>query len=313
MKIGIVIDPIESIKAYKDSTVAMIEAALNLGHEVYVTQVNELYIEQGHAYSSLQQVLKADAKASPWFKLAAAKTHALQEINVILMRKDPPFSMDYIYATYILELAEKAGALVINKPSSLRDANEKCFITQFPHCIADTVVTAEPARIKDFVAKHNDVIVKPLDGMGGSSIYRLTQADVNINVILETMTQYGQRHVMAQRYLPEIKQGDKRIILINGEPVPFALARMPLVNETRANMAAGGKGIAQPLSERDRWLCAQIKPKLQSMGLYFVGLDVIGDYITEINVTSPTGIRELNDQCGLDIAGDFIRWLASNF
>ncbi|MDO8954906.1 MAG: glutathione synthase [Gammaproteobacteria bacterium] len=311
MKIGFIIDPIESLTAYKDSTVAMIEAALQRGNQVYVMQANALFIEQGIAFSSMQEVLSADHKKADWYQVDQMITQELSELNALVMRKDPPFNMDYIYVTYILELAEQAGVLVLNKPRSLRDANEKCFINQFPHCIAETLVSSEAARIKPFLAKHGDIILKPLDGMAGASIFRVTQFDHNINVIIETMTLHGQRYIMAQRYLPEVKQGDKRIILINGEPVPFALARMPLPTETRANLAAGGKGVAQALSDRDRWLCEQVKPKLQDMGLYFVGLDVIGDYITEINVTSPTGIRELNEQTGLDIAGNFIDWIES--
>ncbi|MDF2940467.1 MAG: glutathione synthase [Gammaproteobacteria bacterium] len=309
MKVGFVMDPLNQIKAYKDSTVAMIEAALKRGFQVFAMQTNELFIEQAKAFSSMQEILSVDIKSSPWYQLGSSSTQELASLDVILMRKDPPFDMDYIYATYILELAERAGARVINKPQSLRDANEKCFITQFPECIADTLVSADPIRIKQFLEQQQDIIVKPLDGMGGASIFRLTEADHNINVILETMTQFGRRHIMAQRYLPEVKLGDKRILLINGEPVPFALARIPQGKETRANMAAGGKPKAQPLSDRDKWLCEQVGPVLKQKGLYFVGIDVIGDYITEINVTSPTGIKELNEQCNLDIAGDLIDFI----
>jgi glutathione synthase len=208
-------------------------------------------------------------------------------------------------------LAEQAGVKVINKPQSLRDANEKCFIAQFPECIAETLVSSDSVRIKQFLEKQKDIILKPLDGMGGASVFRVTQHDPNLNVILETMTQFGKRHIMAQRYLPQVKMGDKRILLINGEPMPYALARIPQEHETRANMAAGGKAKAQALSDRDKWLCEQVKPVLKAKGLYFVGLDVIGDFITEINVTSPTGIRELNEQCGLDIAGDLMECIAS--
>ncbi|MDF2530224.1 MAG: glutathione synthase [Gammaproteobacteria bacterium] len=311
MKIGFVIDPIESLKAYKDSTVAMIEAALAQGFQVYIMQQNELFIEQGRACSSMQEILAADYQAQPWYQLGNSVKQELSTLNVILMRKDPPFNMDYVYTTYILELAEQAGALIVNKPQSLRDCNEKCFITQFPQCIADTLVSADPIKIKEFLQQQQDIILKPLDGMGGASIFRVNQQDPNINVILETMTLHGKRYIMAQRYLPEVKQGDKRIILINGEPVPYALARIPMAHETRANLAAGGTGKAMPLSDRDKWLCAQIKPVLKQKGLYFVGLDVIGDYITEINVTSPTGIRELNQQCNLDIAGDLMRFISS--
>ncbi|MDF2690380.1 MAG: glutathione synthase [Gammaproteobacteria bacterium] len=311
MKIGFIIDPLDSLKAYKDSSVAMMQAALNLGFQVFVMQSNELFIEQARAFASMQEILVADPKTVPWYQLGNSITQEISMLDAVLMRKDPPFNMDYIYATYILELAERAGCFIINKPQSLRDANEKCFINQFPQCIAETLVSADPIRIKQFLEVQQDIILKPLDGMGGASIFRLTQADSNLNVILETMTQHGQRHVMAQRYLPEVKLGDKRILLINGEPVAFALARIPQAHETRANLAAGGKPKAQPLSARDKWLCEQLKPVLQEKGLYFVGLDVIGDYITEINVTSPTGIRELNEQCKLDIASDLMSFIAS--
>jgi glutathione synthase len=218
------------------------------------------------------------------------------------MRIDPPFDMDYIYSTYVLEQAESDGVLIVNKPQSLRDANEKLFTAWFPQCCSPTLVTSQVQRIRDFLTEHEDIIVKPLDGMGGASIFRLKKNDHNLGVVLETMTNHGKTLTMVQRYLPEIKQGDKRILLINGEPVPFCLARIPAEGETRGNLAAGGRGEGQPLSDRDRWLCEQVAPTLKEKGLIFVGLDVIGDYVTEINVTSPTCIQELDNQFGLNIS-----------
>lgn len=219
------------------------------------------------------------------------------------MRKDPPFDQEYVYATYLLERAEERGAYVINKPQSLRDANEKLFTAWFAHCCADTLVTREPFRIREFLSEHQDIIVKPLDGMGGTGIFRVRADDPNFSVITEIMTQYGSRFVMAQKFLPEIVNGDKRILMVNGEPVPYCLARIPAQGETRGNLAAGGRGEGRALTERDRWLAAQVGPTLREKGLVFVGLDVIGDYLTEINVTSPTCVQELDKQFGLNIAG----------
>ena len=247
-----------------------------------------------------------DAQHFRVFSLSEPERVDLSTMDVIHLRQDPPFDMEYIYTTYLLELAEKAGTLVVNQPRSLRDANEKFFALNFPHCCPPTLVSREPARLKGFLAQHADVVVKPLDGMGGASVFRLRQDDPNLNVILETLTAHGRRLTMAQRYIPEVTAGDKRILLIDGEPVPYALARIPQAGETRANLAAGGRGEGVPLSERDRWICAQVAPTLRAMGLLFVGLDVIGDYLTEINVTSPTCARELDAQFGLDIGGDLM-------
>jgi glutathione synthase len=218
------------------------------------------------------------------------------------MRVDPPFNMNFVYTTYVLEQAESDGVLVVNKPQSLRDANEKLFTAWFPDCCSPTLVTSQTQRIKDFLLEHEDIIVKPLDGMGGASIYRLKKADHNLGVVLETMTNHGKELTMVQRYLPEIKQGDKRILIVNGQPVPYALARIPAEGETRGNLAAGGTGEGRTLTDRDRWLCEQIGPTLVKKGLFFVGLDVIGDYVTEINVTSPTCVQELDNQFGLNIS-----------
>jgi len=248
--------------------------------------------------------VKNDKQA--WFAFDDERELALAELDVLLMRKDPPFDMEYIYTTYLLELAEAAGVLVVNKPASLRDANEKFFALHFPQCCPPTLVARDPARLKTFLNEHHDIVVKPLDGMGGASVFRLRQNDPNLNVILETLTGHGRRSTMAQRYIPEVTAGDKRILLIDGEPVPYALARIPQAGETRANLAAGGRGEGVALGERDRWICAQVAPRLREMGLLFVGLDVIGEYLTEINVTSPTCARELDAQFGLDIGGDLM-------
>ncbi|MGD8785773.1 MAG: glutathione synthase, partial [Thioalkalispiraceae bacterium] len=226
----------------------------------------------------------------------------LAELDVILMRKDPPFNMDYIYSTYLLEAAEQQGTLIVNKPASLRDCNEKLYTLQFPDCIPPTTVSSSANQLKKFIEQQQDTILKPLDGMGGESIFRVKHDDANLNVIIETLTYKGRRMIMAQRFIPEIVQGDKRILLINGEPVPYALARIPGKGETRGNLAVGGRGEGIELSERDRWICQQVGPRLREIGLLFVGLDVIGDYLTEINVTSPTCIRELDTIFELNIS-----------
>jgi glutathione synthase len=241
-----------------------------------------------------------------WYELGETKTVALSELNVVLMRKDPPFDMEYIYSTYLLEQAQSAGVLIVNNPQSLRDANEKLFTAWFPECCPDTLVTRQDTLIRDFYQTHGDIILKPLDGMGGASIFRIKEQDPNLSVIIETLTEHGQKSVMAQRYIPDIVQGDKRILMIDGEPVPFALARIPAEGETRGNIAAGGRAEGRLLTENDRWICQQVGPKLREKGLIFVGLDVIGDYLTEINVTSPTCIRELDRQFGLNIASDLM-------
>lgn len=300
--IAFVIDPIETFHLEKDSTIAMMRAAQKRNWEMSVMQPQDLYVERGVAMAKSQSLTLTNTTPN-WYELSPSKTITLGNLDYIFMRKDPPFDMDFIYSTYILELALQQGAQVINHPQSLRDTNEKMFINWFPQCITDTLVSANITQLKDFLHQQKDVIVKPLDGMGGASIFRLQEDSPNIAVTLDLMTDFGKRLIMAQRYLPEIKQGDKRILLINGEPIPYALARIPAEGETRANLAAGGTGKAVPLTERDHWLCQQVGAVLKYKGLQFVGLDVIGDYITEINVTSPTCIRQLDEQCGLDIAG----------
>jgi glutathione synthase len=245
-----------------------------------------------------------------WYTMAEASDTPLAELDVILMRKDPPFDSNYIYSTYLLERAEQAGTLVVNKPQALRDCNEKIFATQFPQCCPPFLVSSRADKLKAFHKQHGDVIFKPLDGMGGSSIFRLKADDANVSVIIETLTSHGRSPIMAQRYIPEIVKGDKRILLIDGEPVPYALARVPAIGESRGNLAAGGSGIAQPLSDRDKWICEQVRESVREKGLLFVGLDVIGDYLTEINVTSPTCIREINAAFNLDIAGELMNCIA---
>ena len=304
-KLGVVMDPIATITIKKDTTFAMLLAAQAHGWELHYFEQADLYARGNEAFGRTRRLSVKDDKQG-WFAFHGERELPLAELDVILMRKDPPFDMEYIYTTYLLELAEQAGTQVVNRPRSLRDANEKFFALNFPHCCPPTLVSREPARLKAFLGEHADMVVKPLDGMGGASVFRLRQDDPNLNVILETLTAHGRRLTMAQRYLPEVTAGDKRILLIDGEPVPYALARIPQAGETRANLAAGGRGEGVPLSERDRWICAQVAPTLRAMGLLFVGLDVIGDYLTEINVTSPTCARELDAQFGLDIGGDLM-------
>jgi len=301
MKLAVVMDPIESINYKKDSSLAMLLEAQARGYTLYYMQAHDLYL-QGPQARARVQALQVEADAQHWFKLSAQQDMALDEFAVILMRKDPPFDMNYIYATYLLEAAEQAGVLVVNKAQALRDANEKLFALQFPDCIPECMVSSSSVNLKHFISEHQDVILKPLDGMGGKSIFRVKLDDANLNVIIETLTEQ-QRPIMAQRYIPEIAQGDKRILLINGEPIPYALARIPKEGETRANLATGGRGEGIPLSERDRWICQQVGPRLRALGLVFVGIDVIGDYLTEINVTSPTCIRELDSLFELNISG----------
>ena len=303
IKLGIVMDPIESIKAYKDSSLAMLLEAKARGWEIYYMQIGDLYMQSGKAMASCKTMTVFDDK-SHWFEYSSEiQTIELCSLDCILMRKDPPFDMQYIYATYMLEYAENKGCLIVNKPQSLRDANEKMFTLNFEQCIVPTLVTRSTAQIKDFVEQYQDTIIKPLDGMGGSSIFKMKACDPNTNVIIETLTQHESEFAMIQKFIPEITQGDKRILIIDGTPVDYALARIPAEGEHRGNIAAGGSGKGIALSERDYWLCEQVKPVLQDKGLIFVGLDVIGDYITEINVTSPTCIRELDSQFDLNIAG----------
>ncbi len=303
LKLGILMDPIKSINIKKDSSFAMLLEAQHRSYDIYYMEMSDLFIEDNQAKASTKKLKVADHTA-PWYQFEnSSSILTLSELDVILMRKDPPFDMEYIYATYILEMAEQAGTLIVNKPRSLRDANEKLFTHQFPKCTTPTLVSRNKEQFKQFLAQHKDMIIKPLGGMGGHSIFRVTENDPNINVILETVTDHASQYIMAQRFIPEISEGDKRILIINGTPVDYALARIPPEGETRGNLAAGGTGLGVPLTKRDYWLCKQVAPKLKEMGLIFVGMDVIGDYITEINVTSPTCIRELDSLYDLNISG----------
>ena len=305
IKLGVVMDPIASINLKKDSTFAMLLAAQSRGWSLYYMELNDLSVSDGLALARARKVSVQD-DAKNWFDLEEPESLQLNELDVILMRKDPPFNMEYIYATYILELAERQGTLVVNKPQTLRDANEKLSTSWFPQCIAPTLVSRSQQQFVDFLKQHKDLILKPLHGMGGTSIFRVREGDVNTNVIIETLTEQQTRYAMAQKFIPEIDQGDKRILLVDGEPVPYALARVPAEGESRGNLAVGGTGVGVPLSDRDRWICAEVSPTLVEKGLMFVGLDVIGDYLTEINITSPTCIRELDKLYGLDIAGQLM-------
>ncbi len=301
IRLGVVMDPIAGIKPRKDSSLAMLLAAQRRGWALRYLELGDLYLRDGQAFGRLRDLEVRD-DPERWFALGAEETRPLAGLDVVLMRKDPPFDMEYIYATYLLELAEAAGCLVVNAPRALRDANEKLFTAWFPHCCPPSLVTRSRHRLMEFLEHQGDIILKPLDGMGGASIFRVQKCDPNTNVIIETLTQHGHRYTMAQRFLPEIADGDKRILLIDGEPIPYALARVPAPGETRGNLAVGGSSHGLPLGPRDRWICSQVGEALRAKGLVFVGLDVIGDYLTEINVTSPTCIRELDALYGLDIA-----------
>jgi glutathione synthase len=302
-RVVVVMDPIEAINPAKDSTLAILLAAKARGCELFYAQLKDLYLRDGVAYARLTQ-LEVFADSTAWFKYGPAQVAKLGDFDVILMRKDPPFDTEYIYSTYILERAELAGALVCNRPQGLRDMNEKVYTAWFPQCCAPTLITRNMNDMGEFLREHGKAVCKPLDGMGGRSIFVLEQGDKNRNVVFETLTGYGTRYCIVQRYLPQIvTSGDCRIILVDGEPVPFALQRMPSPTDNRGNLAAGATAESRPLNDRDRWLCGQIGPKLRAAGMLFVGLDVIGDYVTEINVTSPTGIRELNKKHDVDIGG----------
>ena len=305
VSLGVVMDPIGSIKIKKDSTFAMLLEASRRGWPIHYMEQNDLFLRDGIPFASSRPLEVRDDPGG-WYTLGPRTEHPLARLDAVLMRKDPPFDMEYVYSTYILECAAEQGCLVVNRPDSLRDANEKLFTAWFPQCCPPTLVCRDIERIKGFLAEQGDIVVKPLDGMGGEMIFRIRAGDPNTNVILETLTRRGHKMAMAQRFLPEYVQGDKRILLIDGEPVPYALARIPAAGEARANLAAGGTGVGVELSERDRWICAQVGPSLRERGLLFVGLDVIGDYLTEINVTSPTCIRELDQIYGLNIAGQLL-------
>ena len=300
--LAVLMDPIAAIHPEKDTSLAMLLEAQRRGYRLlYMTQ-GDLALRDGKAWARLAPLEVRDT-AHDWFTLGAAAWRSFEGIDFVLARKDPPVDAQFIYDTMVLELAQRDGVSVVNDPRALRDANEKLFALHFPQCCAPTVVARDAAEIKRFVAIHGEVVLKPLDGMGGRSIFRSHHGDPNLNVILETLTADGHQFAIAQKFIPEISAGDKRILMIDGEPVPYALARIPQGDDFRGNLAAGGKGVGVPLSERDRWITAQVGPELVRRGMRFVGLDVIGDWLTEVNVTSPTCARELDAQFGLNIAG----------
>jgi len=305
--LGVVMDPIASIKYAKDSTLAMLLAAQARGFELYYLEQRDLSLRDGRALGRMRP-LTVRADPTDWFSLGEPHVAALGGLSCLLMRKDPPFDTEYIYTTYILERAAEQGALVANRPQGLRDMNEKVFTAWFPQCCAPTLITRDMADMDAFLREHDKVVCKPLHGMGGRSIFVIERNDKNTNVVFETLTDYGQRFAIVQRYIPDIvTTGDARVLLIDGEPVPYALARIPAPEDNRGNLAAGARGVGRALNDRDRWLAAQIGPTLAARGMLFVGLDVIGGFVTEINVTSPTGIRELDKAFGIDIAGLLIQ------
>ena len=292
MRIAFLIDPPESFKIYKDSTYAMMREAATRGHELHVLQQEDLAWNAGIVSAAIRR-LHLTGVDGAWFRLDAAHNAPLKDFDAVLMRKDPPFDMEYVYSTYLLELAQNQGARIFNDPRAIRDCNEKMAIARYPQFTVPTLVTRDPGLIHGFLAEHGDIILKPLDGMGGTSVFRVHSKDPNLNVIVETVTHYGRRTIMAQRYIPQIVDGDKRVLLIGGKPVPYVLARIPKPGETRGNLAAGGTGVARALSPRDREIAETLAPQLRAQGLLLVGLDVIGDYLTEVNVTSPTCFQEI--------------------
>ncbi|MGA8206157.1 MAG: glutathione synthase [Woeseiaceae bacterium] len=302
MKLGIVMDPIESITPYKDSSLAMLLEAERRGAEIHYFRQADLKLLAGRAIGHSRRLRVRDDDSS-WYELGAASELELAELDVILMRKDPPFDMEYVYTTYILDRASEDGALVVNHPQALRDMNEKAYTAWFADCTPLTLITRSMPDMKAFLAEHRHIVVKPLEGMGGRSVFVVKAGDNNANVVFETLTDFGRRFAMAQVYVPEIAAGDKRILLIGGIAVPYALARIPPADDNRGNLVVGAKGVGQPLSDRDRQICERVGPALRDAGVLFAGIDVIGDYLTEVNVTSPTGIRELDKQFGLNIAG----------
>ncbi|XLZ67909.1 glutathione synthase [Massilia sp. SR12] len=305
MKIAFLADPLSGFKIYKDSTFAMMAEAARRGHEVYAFQQRHMALKEGKVTAHVARI-ELTGDADQWYKAAPSEDTSLAAFDAVIQRKDPPFDMEYVYGTYLLQLAEKQGAKVFNKPSAIRDHNEKLSIAQFSQFTAPTLVTSDETRLRDFQAEHGDVILKPLDGMGGAGIFRIKADGLNLGSVIETLTQLGARTIMAQRYIPDIAKGDKRILLIDGKPVPFSLARIPQAGEVRGNLAAGGTGVAQPLSLRDREIAEALGPELASRGLLLVGLDVIGDYLTEVNVTSPTCFQEITQQTGFQVASMFI-------
>jgi glutathione synthase len=305
MNIAFLADPLSGFKTYKDSTFAMMREAARRGHAIYAFEQHDMALELGVATAEVAKITLT-GELDDWYRADPGESVPLSGFDAIIQRKDPPFDMEYIYGTYLLELAERQGARVFNKPSAIRDHNEKLSIAQFSRFTAPTLVTQSPTRLREFHAEHGDVIFKPLDGMGGAGIFRVTSNGMNLGSVIETLTLEGKRTIMVQKYIPEIVKGDKRILIIGGKPVPFSLARIPQAGEVRGNLAAGGTGVAQPLSRRDREIAETLGPVLAARGLLLVGLDVIGDFLTEVNVTSPTCFQEITDQTGFDVAAMFI-------
>ena len=305
MKFGVVMDPMGSINFKKDSTLSILIEAQSRKHDLIYMEPSSLFLREDGAYA-LTQEIKVRDDSENWFELSDTSEMRLSDLDMIVMRQDPPFDVNYIYNTYVLEAAEREEVIVVNKPQSLRDCNEKVFATEFPQCCTPFLVTSNQSLLKEFIKEHLDTVVKPLDGMGGSSIFRVRSLDPNIAVILENITKKGDTKVMIQKYIPEIVEGDKRILLIDGVPMEGAIARIPAEGELRGNLAAGASAVAKSLTNQDKWICDQVGPRLKELGLSLVGLDVIGDYLTEVNVTSPTCFREYKSLCDIDVASDFL-------
>ena len=301
MKLAVILDPLEEIKTYKDTTYAIMREAAKRGHGVYTLMQGDVFLRDG-TVSGHARALTLKDDAHDWYQAGESQAVPLKDFDAVLMRKDPPFDMEYVYSTYLLELAEQQGARVVNSPRAVRDYNEKLAIAKFPEFITPTLVARDADEVRQFIREHGDCILKPLDGMGGTGIFRVSPAEPNLNAIIEALMQEGAHTIMAQRLIPEIAKGDKRVLVIDGRPVPYSLARIPKAGETRGNLARGGTGVAQPLSKRDREIAEALGPKLKADGLLLVGLDIIGDYLTELNVTSPTCMREIEEQTGFNSA-----------
>ena len=311
MKILFILDTLDSIKTYKDTSYAMMEEAVSRGHQLGVMQQEDLIWKNGKVICYAQN-LELTGNDKPWYRVGERSAGSLTDFDCVIMRKDPPFDMEYVYSTYLLELGEREGARIFNRPEAVRDFNEKLSIAKFPQFTAPTLVTRQESLIREFADEHGDIILKPLDGMGGASIFRLQRNDPNLGVVIETLTLLGQRTVMAQRFIPEISEGDKRVLVIDGEPVPFTLARFPKKGETRGNLAAGGRGVAMPITQGEREIAEALGPELKAQGLLLAGLDVIGGILTEVNVTSPTCMREIHEQAGCNVAALFVDALERN-
>ena len=310
--IGVVMDPISAMNYKKDTSLALLWAARDRGWRLWYMEQSDLYLDAGQARARMRP-LEVREDAADFYTLGTVEDRDLADLDAILMRKDPPFDMEFVYTTHLLENAERRGTLIVNRCASLRDCNEKLYATEFPQCCPTLIVSRDPLQLRAFHKQHGDVVFKPLDGMGGSSIFRVREDDPNLSVILETLTQNGQQTIMGQVYLPDIINGDKRILMVNGEPIPYALARVPLAGESRGNLAAGGSGRVQALTDRDRWIAEQVGPDLRSRGLLFVGLDVIGEHLTDINVTSPTCLREIEAEASPDIAAKLMTCIESEW